>query len=77
MRGDGTMAWEWDYAAADIVCHEAGGRFTDWRGEPFRYNKPTPRNEGGLVIGNTVELHGRMVTALEPLIPEIEASRAQ
>jgi hypothetical protein len=76
-RGDGSMAWEWDYAAADIVVNEAGGGFTDWRGEPFRYNKPTPRNVGGLVIGNTREIHRQMLTAITPLIPEIEALRLQ
>ena len=76
MRGDGTMAWEWDYAAADIVVHEAGGRFTDWHGNEFRYNKPVPRNIGGLVFGNTTAVHARMIDAIGPLIPEIEASRA-
>jgi 3'-phosphoadenosine 5'-phosphosulfate (PAPS) 3'-phosphatase len=29
---DQTMAWEWDFASADIVVREAGGCFTDVRG---------------------------------------------
>ena len=70
MRGDGTMAWEWDYAAADMVVNEAGGRFTDWTGGFFQYNKADPRNMGGLVIGNTVGFHERM---LEAIAPDVEA----
>jgi len=72
-RGIGTLAWEWDFAAADLIVHEAGGRYTDWHGAQFRYNKSIPRNFGGLVIANTPELHDRMLAAIAPLIPEIEA----
>lgn len=74
MRGDGTMAWEWDYAAADLIINQAGGRFTDWKGELFRYNKPRPRNEGGLVIANTPELHRQVIAAVAPEIDLINAS---
>ena len=77
MRGDGTMAWEWDYAAPDIIVNEAGGRYTDWHGQHFAYNKPTPRNVGGLVIANTPGLHSQMLSAIEPLISEIETLRGE
>ena len=75
--GDGTMAWEWDYAAADLVINEAGGRFTDWNGEFFVYNKPRPRNEGGLIIANTPEIHRRMLSAIAPEIDAVNASRGE
>jgi myo-inositol-1(or 4)-monophosphatase len=76
-RGDGTMAWEWDYAAADLIINQAGGRFTDWHGNLFTYNKPVPRNQGGLVIANTPELHERLLVAIEPEIEFVEQSRRE
>jgi 3'-phosphoadenosine 5'-phosphosulfate (PAPS) 3'-phosphatase len=75
VREDGTLASEWDYAAPDIIVNEAGGRFTDWTGRAFRYNKPKPRNEGGLVIASNPRLHGRIVSAVEPLIGQIAQVR--
>jgi 3'-phosphoadenosine 5'-phosphosulfate (PAPS) 3'-phosphatase len=75
MRGDDAMAWEWDYAAADLVINESGGRFTDWEGRCFTYNKPRPRNEGGLVIANSPELHERMLAAIAPEIDAVNALR--
>ena len=29
---------DWDLAAADLLVHEAGGLFTDFYGQPLRYN---------------------------------------
>jgi 3'-phosphoadenosine 5'-phosphosulfate (PAPS) 3'-phosphatase len=75
IRGDGTMAWEWDYAAADLVINEAGGRFTDWQGGYFTYNKRKARNEGGLIIANTPQLHEQMLAAIAPEIEAVNASR--
>ena len=77
MRGDGSMAWEWDYACADLVINEAGGRFTDWHGEYFTYNKPRPRNSGGLVIANFPDLHARMLDAIAPEIDAVTALRGK
>jgi 3'-phosphoadenosine 5'-phosphosulfate (PAPS) 3'-phosphatase len=77
IRGDGTMAWEWDYAAADLVINEAGGRFTNWHGEYFTYNKRVPRNPAGLIIANTPVLHEQMLAAIEPEIDEVNASRGK
>ncbi|MDQ2683238.1 MAG: 3'(2'),5'-bisphosphate nucleotidase CysQ [Chloroflexota bacterium] len=75
--GDGTMAWEWDYAAADLVINEAGGRFTDWRGVYFTYNKPVPRNPGGLIIANSPAIHEQMLAAIAPEIDSVNASRRE
>jgi len=33
---------EWDVAAADLICAEAGAVLTDHKGRPFAYNKPVP-----------------------------------
>lgn len=33
---------EWDLAAADLVCTEAGALLTDHRGRKFAYNRPNP-----------------------------------
>jgi myo-inositol-1(or 4)-monophosphatase len=35
---------DWDLAAADLILHEAGGRLTDYQGEPPRYNRAEPRH---------------------------------
>ena len=37
---------EWDLAAADLICGEAGAVTTDHRGRPFAYNRPVPRQRG-------------------------------
>jgi myo-inositol-1(or 4)-monophosphatase len=34
---------EWDLAAADLICAEAGAVCTDHRGRPYGYNRPNPR----------------------------------
>jgi myo-inositol-1(or 4)-monophosphatase len=34
---------EWDLAAADLICREAGAWATDHKGRPFAYNRPNPR----------------------------------
>ncbi len=58
------IAWEWDFAAADLFVHEAGGRFTNLRGELHHYNKPGARNVGGLVMSVDPRTHDRVVDAL-------------
>ena len=69
VREDRTLASEWDYAAPDLIVNEAGGRFTDWHGNEFRYNKPVPRNIGGLVIATNPDLHRQIVVALDGIVP--------
>ena len=62
---DQTMASEWDFAVADLVFHEAGGMVTDLSGQPFRYNKPVPRNFGGLIAAADPASHARVLAALQ------------
>jgi myo-inositol-1(or 4)-monophosphatase len=62
---DQTMASEWDFAVSDLVFHEAGGTVTDLWGQPFRYNKPVPRNVGGLIAAADPASHARVLAALQ------------
>lgn len=62
---DQTFASEWDFAVADLVFHEAGGMVTDLSGQPFRYNKPVPRNFGGLIAAADPVAHARVSAALQ------------
>ena len=41
-------AWEWDIAAGSLIVTEAGGRATDRRGRPLRFNTG-PRQAAGVV----------------------------
>ncbi len=61
---DQTMAWEWDFAAADLFINEAGGVVTDLAGEPYRYNQPDPRARRGLIAARDPETHGRLREAI-------------
>jgi len=62
---DQTFASEWDFAVADLVFHEAGGVVTDLVGQQFRYNKPIPRNVGGLIAAADPASHARVLAALQ------------
>ncbi|AJE45110.1 3'(2'),5'-bisphosphate nucleotidase CysQ [Celeribacter indicus] len=42
--------WEWDVAAGTLIVAEAGGRVSDRRGAPPRFNRPIPKIDG-LVAG--------------------------
>lgn len=64
-----TMAWEWDFAAADLFIHEAGGRYTDLWGRSFKYNKGRPRNVGGLLMTVDPATHTRLLDAIAPELP--------
>lgn len=57
-------AWEWDLVAADAVMSEAGGALTDLFGQLHRYNKPNPRNLGGVVMSVDPRTHERVLGAL-------------
>ncbi len=41
---------EWDFASVDLIVHEAGGFFTALSGDVHTYNKPLPKNRGGLLV---------------------------
>jgi 3'-phosphoadenosine 5'-phosphosulfate (PAPS) 3'-phosphatase len=62
---DQTMASEWDFAVADLVFHEAGGKVTDLVGNRFRYNKPVPRTVGGLIAAVDEATHGVVLAATD------------
>jgi 3'(2'), 5'-bisphosphate nucleotidase len=68
-----TFAWEWDYAAADIIVHEAGGAFTDLSGQTHWYNKRVPRNEGGVVTSVDPATHQRVLNAISHIRPRFSS----
>jgi myo-inositol-1(or 4)-monophosphatase len=51
----GRNASDWDIAAADLIVHEAGGRFTGLDGEPIQYNRPTPTHP--MLLAARSDLH--------------------
>ena len=68
---DQMMAWEWDFATADLFIHEAGGIVTDLAGHPYRYNQPDPRARGGLIAARDPETHQRLLRAIQHERPGI------
>lgn len=42
---------EWDVAAADLICREAGALVTDHKGRSFTYNRPVPRQPALVCAG--------------------------
>ena len=66
MDGRLTMAWEWDFVSSDLFVHEAGGRQTDLFGREHEYNKPFPKNTGGILISVDPLSHDRLLAALAP-----------
>lgn len=66
VNGRETMAWEWDFAAPEVVVREAGGLVTDVWGRRHRYNKLNPRNVGGIVLSVDPVTHQRVLEALSP-----------
>ncbi|MCA9859977.1 MAG: 3'(2'),5'-bisphosphate nucleotidase CysQ [Thermomicrobiales bacterium] len=62
---DQTFAWEWDFAAPDLIIHEAGGSMTDLRGNLHHYNKRIPRNERGVIFSVDPITTRRVVDAIE------------
>ncbi|MCC7022882.1 MAG: 3'(2'),5'-bisphosphate nucleotidase CysQ [Thermomicrobiales bacterium] len=73
--GDQFMAFEWDFAVGDLVFHEGGGVVTDLEGAPLRYNKPVPRNEGGLVAAADPGAHAQVLAALREVRENLAADR--
>ena len=59
-----TFAWEWDFAAPDLIIHEAGGKMTDLQGNLHRYNKRIPRNERGVIFSVDPITNARVVDAI-------------
>ncbi|HEY8447781.1 MAG TPA: 3'(2'),5'-bisphosphate nucleotidase CysQ [Thermomicrobiales bacterium] len=63
------IAWEWDFAASELIMCEAGGAASDLWGRPHRYNKPVPRNCGGILLSVDPATHERVLRALAPELP--------
>ncbi len=59
-----TFAWEWDFAAPDLIIQEAGGAMTDLLGNEHRYNKRVPRNERGVIFSVDPITNDRVVDAI-------------
>ncbi|MEO0914986.1 MAG: 3'(2'),5'-bisphosphate nucleotidase CysQ, partial [Pseudomonadota bacterium] len=47
-------AWEWDIAAGDLICREAGAEVSTKAGERPRYNSPTALQPGLIAAGPTL-----------------------
>jgi len=43
-------SWEWDIAAGDLICQEAGAQSSDREGRALCYNNPAP-SLNGVVVG--------------------------
>jgi len=51
----GSFMKEWDTAAMQIICEEAGGIYTDGAGNKVPANRADPVNHGGFIILNHPE----------------------
>ena len=51
----GAFMHEWDTAAMQIICEEAGARFTDSEGSPMPANREDPVNRKGFMVVNRAE----------------------
>jgi myo-inositol-1(or 4)-monophosphatase len=56
---------EWDVAAGALLVTEAGGRVTDLRGEPLRFNRRDPEVHG--LLAATPALHAVLLEAAREL----------
>ncbi|MGD9711472.1 MAG: 3'(2'),5'-bisphosphate nucleotidase CysQ [Thermomicrobiales bacterium] len=74
--GRSDYAWEWDFAAPDLIMFEAGGAASDLHGHLHRYNKPNPVNAGGIVMAADPETHQRVIAALATVLKPDPAGAA-
>ncbi len=61
------VPFEWDIAAGDLIVCEAGGRVTDLKGEPPRYNQPEVRGRIGYLFSNGA-CHEATLSVLQGLL---------
>lgn len=59
----------WDTCGPQIILEEAGGKFTDIFGAPYRYDLSDVQNHNGLVASNGVS-HDEVIKILRPLLTE-------
>lgn len=57
-------AWEWDIAAGDLICREAGMTITDRLGTALRFNNPVPKQAG--VLAGAAAVHAGFLRYLAP-----------
>lgn len=57
---------EWDTCAPSLLVSEAGGRVTDCRGEPLRYNKRQPSQPDGIVACGA-DVYEAVMAVIRPL----------
>ena len=55
-------AWEWDIAAGSLIVTEGGGRITDRRGLPLRFNNAHPVLDG--IVAGSAPLHETLMDKL-------------
>jgi 3'-phosphoadenosine 5'-phosphosulfate (PAPS) 3'-phosphatase len=65
---------EWDFASVDLIVHEAGGFFTTLSGDVHTYNKPLPKNSGGLLVTPDPETHA---IVQEAVLYELKTHRSE
>lgn len=58
-----TPLMEWDICAADCLLTEAGGRISDLKGNPLKYQQANPLIDSGLLASNGV-LHDEVLAAI-------------
>ena len=56
-------AWEWDIAAGDLICREAGAVVTDSTGAALSFNHAHPQRPGVLAGGQAV--HAGLIAHLK------------
>jgi 3'(2'), 5'-bisphosphate nucleotidase len=66
---------EWDTCAPEVLLAEAGGRVTDCRGEPLRYNKLDPAQPHG-IVACAAAIHADVLARIRPLYEAGVANRS-
>lgn len=66
---------EWDTCAPEVILREAGGRVTDCRGEPLRYNKADPVQPYG-ILACAPGAFARVVEVVKPIFLAAQANQA-
>ncbi|MFQ5770626.1 MAG: 3'(2'),5'-bisphosphate nucleotidase CysQ [bacterium] len=61
---------EWDTCAPEIILKEAGGKITDCRGAPLKYNKQNVYNDKGFVASNG-HCHLQIIEKIKPYLAQI------
>ena len=65
--------WEWDVCAGSLLVEEAGGRATDLRGNPLRFNRPDPRAAG--ILAGALGAYDRALARLVEVGPSDRMGR--